>query len=389
MKKSTLTLILIGFFFQVQAQTNREKSVELKNQAIELMDNGEIEESLRLLEQAQTQDPDYIYVPYEIAFAYHLAKDCDKCIEIANPLLKHPDIFDQVYQLLGNCYDLKGDTKKAIKYYDKGLKKFPNSGAPYLEKGIVIASQEKLFEALEVWEKGISEAPTHSSNYYYACQVLAQTDERIWGIYYGEIFLNLEPNTERTAQISQLLYDTYKICLPVKDDKWSLAFSHKATNIVLGSLKNFKFSFETIHNLAMEQGYKNVEPDFNINNLIAIRKQFLTKWNEDYSDSYRNLIFDYHNFLINNDMFDKYFYWLLKDGTPDEFESWVTKNQKNFDDFLTWFKENPMPINNENKTNRFSYDQIVTPVYNRYAKFGLSPNITFCQPVRGINKTPA
>jgi len=356
MRKISLLLILTGIFAFSQAQTEREKAIGLKNQAIELMDNGEIEKSIKILEQAQNIDPSYINIPYEIAFAYQLAKDYDKSIKIAKPLLKHPDVFDQIYQIIGNSYDLKGEKEKAIKIYNKGLKKFPNSGKLHLEKGIVIASQEKWLEALDVWELGIINAPTHSSNYYYACQVLTQTDEKIWGIYYGEIFMNLEPNSARTNQISKLLYDTYKVCLPINDAKWGLEFSKKATNIVLGNLKDLKFSFETIHNLAIEQGYKGVEPEFTIDNLIIIRKQFLKKWNEDYADRYPNLIFDYHNLLVKNNMFESYFYWLLKDGTESEFQNWKTENKKSYDNFTEWFIENPMLFSKDRKTNRFSYD---------------------------------
>lgn len=352
-----LTAVLLGLIFNAQAQTNREKAIELKNQAIELMDKGKIDESLTLLKQAQEMDPKYINTPYEIAFAYQLAKEYDKSIETAKPLLKHPDVFDLVYQLIGNSYDMKGEKDKAIQYYDKGLKKFPKSGNLYLEKGIVLASQEKWDEALNTWESGIIADPTHSSNYFYAAKILSQTAEKIWGVYYGEIFLNLESNTQRTQQISKLIYDTYKLCLPIKDNKWNLAFSHKATNIAFGNIKDFKFSFETTHNLAMEQGYKNVDPQFTIENIIKVRKQFLIKWNEDFSKTYPNAIFQYHDKLIRNNMFDAYYYWILKDGSTVEFNSWKSKNQSTYDNFLAWFNENPLIISDNNKTNRFSYDK--------------------------------
>lgn len=356
MKKLILIFIISGIIFQSFSQSNEEKAINIKKQAIELMDNGKIEESLKLLNQAQELDPENINIPYEIAFAYQLAKDYDKSIEIAKKLLKHKDVKYEIYQIIGNNYDMKGDREKAIKYYDKGLKKFPNSGPLYLEKGIVIASQEKWFEALDVWEAGIIADPTHASNYYYATQVLAQTEERIWAIYYGELFLNLESNTDRSLQISKILYDTYKVCLPIEKSKWSLNFSHKATNIVLGSLKDLKFSFETVHNLAMEKGYKGIEPEFTIKNLIKIRKQFLTKWNEDYADRYPNLIFDYHNYLINANMFEPYNYWLLNNGSIEEFEIWKENSGERFNNFVAWFKENKMTINVKNKTNRYSYD---------------------------------
>ncbi|MDH5366335.1 MAG: hypothetical protein OEW67_05065 [Cyclobacteriaceae bacterium] len=355
MKKYLLAIFIVGLIIQAYAQENKDKAIELKNRAIELMDNGEFEESLKLLEEAKQQDNSNINIPYETAFAYQLMKKYDMAIEIAKPLLKHADVNDQVYQLIGNCYDLMGDKGKAIKYYDKGLKKFPNSGKLYLEKGVVIASQNNWMEALDIWEQGIIADPLHSSNYYYASQVLSQTNEKIWGIYYGEMFINLESNSARTNQISELLFNTYQQCLPINNNNWGLDFSRKATNIVLGSIKDFKLSFETVHNLAMEQGYKNVSADFNIQNLVKIRRQFLIKWNEDYANQYSNLIFDYHNLLIQNEFFDAYYYWIFKEGRKDEFDSWVIANNKLFDDFTSWFNENKMFFNDRNKTNRYSY----------------------------------
>jgi tetratricopeptide (TPR) repeat protein len=356
MKYFLAILFAVAILLNAEAQTTHAQSDELLNEAIALMDQGKIDESLKLLQQARDLDPEYINISYEMAFAYQMKEDYDKCIEIARPLIKHPDAFDQVYQMIGNAYDLKGDKAKAIKYYDKGLKKFPNSGRLYLEKGLVTASQGDWGRALNIWEQGIDADPTHSSNYYYASQVLAQTEEKIWAVYYGEVFMNLEPNTGRTAEISKLLFDTYTVCLPIKDDKWGLAFSRKATNITIGSLKDLKFSFETVHNLAMEQGYKDVPPIFGMENFIKIRKQFLEKWNEDYASRYPNLIFDYHNYLIKSNMFEAYIYWLLKDGAEDEFENWRSANQEVYSNFVAWVNENKMLFTKENKTNRSSYD---------------------------------
>lgn len=117
-----------------------------------------------------------------------------------------------------------------------------------------------------------------------------------------------------------------------------------------------KFSFEPVHNLAIEKGYKNIEPNFTIENLIEIRKQFLTEWNDDYAERYPNLIFEYHSLLIKNEMFDAYFYWLLKDGATSEFEAWKTENNVEFENFTDWYNKNLILFSEKNMTNRFSYD---------------------------------
>jgi len=83
MKRFILLILFLGILSQGFSQTNKEKAIELKNQAIELMDNGKINESLSLLDQARELDPENITIPYEIAFGYQLDKDFDKSIEVA------------------------------------------------------------------------------------------------------------------------------------------------------------------------------------------------------------------------------------------------------------------------------------------------------------------
>lgn len=358
MKNLALTFLFLAWLttLNAQVQSNRERATQLTYQAIDLMDNGKITESLELLNQALKIDPDNINVSYEMIYAYYLAEDYDMCIEIGKPLLKHPDVFDQVYQMLGNSYDLAGQPQKAVKCYSQGIKKFPASGRLYLEKGIVLSNQNKWDEALVEWEKGIVADPDHSSNYYYASQILSQTNEKIWGIYYGEIFLNLEPFTERSNIISKLLYDTYKTCLSAENSKWTSNFSQKATTIDMSNLNNFKLSFETVHSLAMSKACEGVATEFTIQNLLQIRKQFLEEWNEKYADRYPNVLFKYHQKLVAMNFFEPYIYWQLKEGAKDEYNQWVNANARLFDSFITWFNENSMLISQESCLNRFTYE---------------------------------
>lgn len=116
-------------------QNNREQVLALQRQAIELMDNGDPDQGIVLLRQALTLDPDYWPLTYEMAYAYMVKRDYQKAIKLAKTLYKYEDCNDLVYQLVGNCYDYLKNPKKALKVYAQGLKRFPDSGALYLEQG--------------------------------------------------------------------------------------------------------------------------------------------------------------------------------------------------------------------------------------------------------------
>ncbi len=163
--RTILFILLISSFQIVFGQSsNKEKALNKGMEAIKLMDEGKYEESIQLLEEAQKLDPTDIDYPYELAYAYYSKKDYKKASKYLEGLLKHKDIIDKVYQLLGNSYDLQGKSDKAIETYEAGLKLYPNSGSLHLEMGIMSMSKKEYNQALFLFEKGIEVAPKYPSN---------------------------------------------------------------------------------------------------------------------------------------------------------------------------------------------------------------------------------
>lgn len=47
--------------------------------------------------------------------------------------------------------------------------------------------------------------------------------------------------------------------------------------------------------------------------------------------------------------FEAYNYWLLMKGDEDESDTWIGKNKEKWDEFVKWYTDNPMKINDSNK----------------------------------------
>lgn len=345
-----ITLSNISF-----GQTNEDKAYEKAMKAIELMDNGQIKESIKLLEEAEKLDPERFDYPYERAYAHYKDGDYKGAIKILEKLRNHKDASERHYQLLGNSYDIIGKTDKAFKVYNEGLEKFPNSGMIYLEKGNVFWGKEEYDKALTFYEKGIKLDPSFPSNYYRASLLYCSSSEEVWRIIYGEIFMNLERNSDRTIKISKLLYDTYKSQIKITSDtSYSVSFSQNA-QIDINNLTDTT-------NIKLPYGIGVYEPtlilsivvanakEINIASLNKIRNNFIDIYYEkEHNKEYPNILFDYQKKIIETGNFEAYNYWILMKGNEDEFGEWYSKNEEKWNTFIEWFTNNPLKLDNEHK----------------------------------------
>jgi tetratricopeptide (TPR) repeat protein len=357
MKNAVILLFLILLpACYIISQTDGEIAKEKGLEAIKLMDKGQIDQSLKLLEEAQKLDPDNYIYPYEMAYANYLKEDYETAADILKKLEKRKDINDLVFQLLGNSYDELGKSKEAIKTYEKGLKKFPASGKLYLELGILYMRKENYNKALDYFEKGISAEPTFPSNYYWASKLFCSSEEEVWGMLYGEIFMNLERNSKRTAEISKLLFDTYKAEIRIiGDSATSVSFSQ--LNVV---------GFDQKKKLSLPYGMSVYEPtlmmsalgikEINLGSLNKIRSNFIDiYYKNEYNKLFPNLLFDYQMRLKKLGHLEAYNYWVLMQGDQSEFITWQQVNEEKWKTFIEWFTKNPLNITFENCFDRINY----------------------------------
>lgn len=334
-------------------QTNKEKALEKGNEAVKLMDNGKFDESIKLLEEAQKLDPDDINYPYELAYAYYLKKDYKKAAKIGESLLTHKNVNDRVYQLLGNTYDILEKTDKAIETYEAGLKQFPNSGNLYLEMGVVQMGKKEYNKALYYYEKGIEVAPKFPSNYYWAAKIYLSSDEEVWGMIYGELFMNIERNSKRTAEISKLLYDTYKSEIKfTSDTSYSVSFSKNASininNLTDPSKMKLPFGVGTYEPTLM---FSILEvKSIDINSLDKIRSNFIDNYFKNgNAKNYPNVLFSYQEKVKDAGHIEAYNHWILMKGDEDGFDKWQSNNKEKWDNFIKWFTDNRIKIDDKNK----------------------------------------
>lgn len=305
--------------FTIQAQD----AAQLHETAKTFMRQGDYTNAILVLNRALKQQPDNLEIAKDLGHNYYFSKDFSKALEIYKPLLERADTDEQCYLVTGDIYLATGNVKECEKVHKKGLKLFPQSGPLYNKSGELMWAQ-KNYDAIKQWEKGIETDPGFSKNYYNACKYYFFTTEKIWGILYGEIFLNIEPLSPQSPEIKSILLESYKKLFADTD---------------LVKNKDGKNSFTDAFLQTMNKQSSLASGGINAPVLTMIRTRFILDWFNDYGNKFPFRLFELHRQLLQEGMFDAYNQWIFAAAQNlPAYQNWITVNAAEYNE-LTRFQK--------------------------------------------------
>ncbi|MBS1510947.1 MAG: tetratricopeptide repeat protein [Bacteroidetes bacterium] len=329
MKKLFIPFFIACTAFTAAAQT----AAELHETARTFMRQGDYTNAIVVLNRAVQQDPKDIEIAKDLALNYYLAKDFAKALETSKPLLDRTDADDQCYQITGDILLAQDNPKECEKLYRKGIKQFPNSGPLYNALGELLWAQ-KDYSAIKQWEKGIQSDPAYSKNYYNASKYYYFSMDKTWSLVYGEIFLNMEPNSTAAAEMKNILLEGYK----------KLFADANLENEKNNPEKNL---FVTAFLKTMNKQSKLVSTGITPETLTMVRTRFILDWYNDYGTQFPLKIFDLEKQLLQEGMFNAYNQWIfgVAQNLP-AYQNWITTNAAEYNE-LARFQKNrlfKMPV---------------------------------------------
>ena len=315
MKKA---LILIFSFIGFTASAQDAK--ELQETARNFIKSGDYPNAVLVLQKAIQQDNKSMDLQKDLVMAYYLSRDFANGKEAAKNLIERTDADVQCFQLAGNIYKELEDTKECERIYKKGLKQFPGSGALYNEYGELLWGKGNT-DAINQWEKGIETDPNYSGNYYNAARYYFVTTDKVWALIYGEMFVNMESYSPRTAEIKSLLLDAYKKFFT--DD---VALNKKD--------KTNKNDFTKAVSDNLNKNAVVISSGITPESLVMLRTRFILDWFEKDAARFPNRLFEHQRQLLQEGMFDAYNQWLF--GAADNlsvYENWTKTHPDEYDQF--------------------------------------------------------
>lgn len=302
-----LFLILLVLPFGLRAQDARE----LHENGLKLMAQGDYDNAVLVLSSACDKAPEVTVYAKDLAYAYFLKSDAGSAQRIMVKLLEKDDADDRIFLLAGNIQQLAGDYKEAEKLFKKGIKKFEQSGLLYNALGELQWNRQD-YAAINQWEKGIEKDAGYPGNYYNAAKyyfLTASAEDKIWAIMYGEIFVNLESFSQRTVEVKNFILQAYK---KIFADKTLFSGNSK------------KSGFVPAYTSLLGKHQSLISLGVNTQSLLALRTRFILEWYNTHAATMPHRLFELHQQLLREGMFEAYHQWLFESVTNvASFENWT------------------------------------------------------------------
>ncbi len=322
MKKVSLSvLVLLIPVLNVFAQSD----TNLRETAKSFLMQGDYNNAIVVLNRALETDKNNLELLKDLAFTHYLQRDFAKAMQVAKPFADREDADVQSFQILGMIYNAIEEKKDAEKMYKTAFKKFPSSGVLHNEYGELLWSKKEFREAIRYWEKGIELEPGFAGNYYNAAKYYYFSEEKVWGLVYGEIFINLESYTKRTPEIKTILLDGYKKLFADSDLTKNQNTKNEFVAAFLGTMNN--------HSKVVSTG---ITPE----SLSALRTRFILDWQEKNALKFPFKLFEYQQQLLKEGIFEAYNQWIF--GSAKDlaaYQNWTSTHSEQYSKFK-YFQEN-------------------------------------------------
>lgn len=218
MKKILCPLLIIFSVFSI-AQAQSDEFTRLVEEGISLHDKGNYTEALEKYKQAVVLNPESGLIHYEMSLTYHRQGDYTNAIKHADIAISKGGSTElSAYLIKGSATDDAGDTKSALKIYEKGMKRFPDDYLLQFNYGISSSRLGKKEEAEKAYIKAIQLKPEHPTSNLVLAYLNLDKGNNIKGILGLYFYLLLENNTPRAKAAFDRLYETMYGGVSIGDD---------------------------------------------------------------------------------------------------------------------------------------------------------------------------
>lgn len=309
---------------------------ELISQGVEYHDQGKYDEAIGKYKAALELDKKSTLANYELSYTYFVTKQYNDAIKYSTVAIKqNSDHQHESYIVLGSCLDLTGEPLKAIKTYEKGLSKFPNSHLLNYNLALTCYNQKDYDKAEMAAINAIKAKPTHGSSHIILSATMQEKGQRVKSILSLYYFLMIEPNSKRSLINYNSLRDLLSQGVEEKGDK-NINISVPLSS---SSSSDFGVAEMTISLLAASK-YTEENKDKNEFELFVETNRgifgVLGELKKDNTGFWWDVYVSKFYEMMQAGNIEAYSYYIAQSTNNELVDSWISENTEKMQKFYEW-----------------------------------------------------
>lgn len=320
------------------AQIHNPEAQKMRENAQKDISRGNYSNAILLYNQAIKLEPNDLGLRKDLAYAHYLNGTLETGKEIISEVLKTDYADEQTYQIAAAIESKTGQSKKAKSILNDGLKKYPNSALLYNNRGNLMALDGKSKQAIQNFESGIIANPNYAANYFSLAKEY-EAEQPLWSLLYYEVFINLEPNTAKTAEAKSNFFKAYINYFKQNNSNELPSFGSK-------SGAEGELGFGSVLASLIDKNVAAMTTGVNVESLAMLRTRIILDWDLKYAAKYPYPLLTYHEKLIKSGNFQSYNQWLFgANENSTVFSTWIKNNTEAYSGFEKWMQRNPLQMN--------------------------------------------
>jgi len=337
MKYFKLVIALAFLTFQICAQNNVNEFVK---DGVALHDNSEFEKAIDTYKKALKLEPNSSLVNYEIALSYFSKEDFKKSIKYSDKVIDINDEFLlQAYLTKGSSLDMMNKTDESIEVFEKAIESTEghflldyNLALNYYKKNLYEKAQKNAINAIQ-------KNTNHASSHLMLTNINQQIGNRVEAILSGLYFLFLEPTTDRSLQVLNIVHENMKKGVSKDEEK------ENTINILLDQNESDRLSAADLM-LSLMEASNSTEGNSDkseTEKFIESTKIFVSVLGElntnEHDDIWETFYIPFFYKLSKSNNFVTYCKYITQAEDPSS-KLWLESNPDKLDEFDNWLKDN-------------------------------------------------
>jgi Tfp pilus assembly protein PilF len=333
-----LIALAIVLIVSVNLLAQENYLIEHVQRGVALHDEGKYDEAIKEYNAALAIDSTSSIANYELSYTcMSVGKYADAIKYCRRVIEKNENHLEAAYISMGSSYDLMGDPEKAIKAYEEGAMKFPESNLLNYNLAYTLLGQKQYDRAEEAVIKAVIAKPDHGSSHIVLSSIMEGKGERVKSILPLYYFLLVEPTSKRSQSnyaflVKQLMRGVER----TGDNNININVPMASNN---DSLFGAAEMFISMH--AATTFFDKNSDRSDMENFVEMTKglfRILGELKKDNTGFWWDFYVTLFSEMERDDHCEAFCYYISQSANTDEVANWLNANTKKLEKLQKWFE---------------------------------------------------